>query len=83
MGLFGNSCLCLLAELLLGIDEPFAPFIDFFVGSVLQQNMGLDVILQLNLQDVLHLLEEVDDKIIINIMPTENFVGGFYRKPLE
>lgn len=41
------------------------------------------VVSSYEVQDVLHLLEEVDDKIIINIMPTENFVGGFYRKPLE
>lgn len=41
------------------------------------------VVSSYEVQDVLHLLEEVDEKIIINILPTENFVGGFYRKPLD
>ncbi len=34
-------------------------------------------------QDVVNLLKEADPQIIINIMPTQNFVGKFYQKPME
>lgn len=33
--------------------------------------------------DIVRLLKQVDGRIIVNVIPTEDFVGGFYRKPLE
>ena len=32
---------------------------------------------------IVRLLKQVDGRIIVNVIPTEDFVGGFYRKPLE
>ncbi len=34
-------------------------------------------------QDILFHLKEVDPKIIVNVLPTETFVGTFYQKPLD
>lgn len=34
-------------------------------------------------QDIVQLMHEADDKAIINVIPTENFFGGFYQQPLE
>ena len=33
--------------------------------------------------DVIRLLHQVDQRVIINVMKTERFVGSFYRKPME
>ncbi len=34
-------------------------------------------------QDIIFHLRQVDPGIIINVMPTETFIGSFYQKPLE
>ena len=34
-------------------------------------------------QDIVQLLHEADEKAIINVVPTENFFGGFYQQPIE
>lgn len=34
-------------------------------------------------QDAIRLIRKVDKKAIINVLKTEQFVGGFYRKPME
>lgn len=34
-------------------------------------------------QDIIRLLHESDEKAIINVMPTENFIGSFYQQPIE
>ena len=34
-------------------------------------------------QDIVQLLHEGDDKAIINVIPTENFIGGFYQAPID
>ena len=34
-------------------------------------------------QDIVQLMHESDEKAIINVIPTENFFGGFYQRPIE
>lgn len=34
-------------------------------------------------QDLLQLMKTVDPHVIVNVIPTENFYGNFYQKPLE
>ena len=34
-------------------------------------------------QDIIFHLKQVDPALIINVMPTETFVGIFYQKPLD
>lgn len=34
-------------------------------------------------QDIAYLMRSIDPKIIINVIPTETFYGGFYSKPLD
>lgn len=41
------------------------------------------VISTYEVSDVVSLLREVDPYIIINVLRTENFYGGFYQKPLD
>ncbi|MBQ9438501.1 MAG: YitT family protein [Lachnospiraceae bacterium] len=41
------------------------------------------VISSYEVQDVVHVLKATDPQIIVNILPTENFVGRFYQKPIE
>jgi len=54
-------------------------------GGYSRKDMSLlhTVVSSYEVQDIVHLLKETDDKIIINMLPTENFVGGFYQKPLD
>lgn len=33
--------------------------------------------------DIVHLMKQIDPNIIINVLPTESFFGGFYQKPIE
>ena len=33
--------------------------------------------------DVIRLIRQVDNRVIINVMQTERFIGSFYRKPME
>ena len=34
-------------------------------------------------QDIVHLMRQVDPHVIVNVLPTETFFGGFYQKPIE
>ena len=34
-------------------------------------------------QDIVSLIKEIDSNVIINVIKTENFYGGFYRAPLD
>lgn len=54
-------------------------------GGYSRKKMSLlhTVISSYEVQDIVQLLKETDDQIIINMLPTENFVGGFYQKPFD
>jgi len=41
------------------------------------------VVSSYEVQDIIFHLKKVDPGIIINVMPTESFVGTFYQKPLD
>lgn len=41
------------------------------------------VVSSYEVHDIVRLLKQVDGRVIVNVIPTEDFVGGFYRKPLE
>lgn len=34
-------------------------------------------------KDIINLFRSVDNKVIVNVFKTENFYGGFYRKPID
>ena len=34
-------------------------------------------------QGIVHLMRQVDPHVIVNVLPTETFFGGFYQKPIE
>lgn len=54
-------------------------------GGYSGQPMSLlhTVVSTYEVQDILFHLKEVDPKIIVNVLPTETFVGTFYQKPLD
>ena len=54
-------------------------------GGYSKESMSLlhTVVSAYEVQDIVQLMRNVDQKIIINILPTENFFGGFYQQPLE
>ena len=54
-------------------------------GGYSKQPMSLlhTVISAYEVQDIVQLIHEIDKKAIINVLPTENFFGGFYQKPIE
>ncbi len=41
------------------------------------------VVSSYEIQDIVQLIKSVDPKVIINVIPTETFVGGFYQRPIE
>ena len=41
------------------------------------------VISSYEVNDAVHVMHEADPHVIINILKTEQFVGRFYRAPLE
>ena len=41
------------------------------------------VVSSYEVKEIIHLMKEVDPKVIINIYRTEDFVGGFYQKPID
>ncbi len=41
------------------------------------------VVSSYEVKEIIHLMKEVDPHVIINIYRTEDFVGGFYRKPID
>lgn len=55
------------------------------IGGYSRQNMNLlhTVVSTYEVQDIVDLMHEIDPKIIINVMKTENFFGGFYQAPID
>lgn len=41
------------------------------------------VVSSYEVKEIIRLIKEVDPKVIVNIFRTEDFVGGFYQKPIE
>lgn len=41
------------------------------------------VVSSYEVQDIVHLMKQVDPKVIVNVLPTETFFGGFYQKPID
>lgn len=54
-------------------------------GGYSKKAMGLlhTVVSTYEVQDIIYHLRQVDPGVIINVMPTESFIGTFYQKPLE
>lgn len=54
-------------------------------GGYSRQRMALlhTVVSSYEVQDIVHLMKEADPKIIVNVLPTETFFGGFYQKPID
>ncbi|MFQ6792401.1 MAG: YitT family protein [Thomasclavelia sp.] len=54
-------------------------------GGYSKEAMSLlhTVVSAYEVQDIVLLLHEYDQKAIINVIPTENFFGGFYQAPLD
>ncbi len=54
-------------------------------GGYSKQSMSLlhTVVSAYELQDIIQLLHSIDNKVIVNVLPTENFIGGFYRDPID
>ena len=54
-------------------------------GGYSGKKMGLlhTVVSTYEVQDIIFHLKQVDPSVIINVMPTETFVGSFYQKPLD
>lgn len=55
------------------------------VGGYSKEKMNLlhTVVSSYEVQDIVELMKEVDDKVIINVFKTENFYGGFYQEPID
>ena len=55
------------------------------VGGYSYQKMYLlhTVVSSYEVQDIVTLMKEVDPQVIINVMKTETFFGGFYQSPIE
>ncbi len=54
-------------------------------GGYSGQKMSLlhTVVSSYEVQDIVHLMKQVDEKVIVNVLPTETFFGGFYQKTLD
>lgn len=54
-------------------------------GGYSKQKMSLlhTVVSSYEVQDIVQLIHQQDEKAIINVLPTENFFGGFYQQPIE
>lgn len=55
------------------------------VGGYSQKPMNLlhTVVSSYEVQDIVDLMREVDPKVIINVVKTENFFGSFYQAPID
>lgn len=55
------------------------------VGGYSQKEMALlhTVVSSYEVQDIVDLLRKVDSHIIVNVLKTENFFGGFYQAPID
>lgn len=54
-------------------------------GGYSKESMSLlhTVVSAYEVQNIVNLIKEIDSKVIINVLTTENFYGGFYQKPLD
>lgn len=54
-------------------------------GGYSQKPMNLlhTVVSSYEVQDIIDLMREVDPKVIVNVLKTENFFGGFYQAPID
>ena len=46
-------------------------------------NLLHTVVSSYEVQDIVDLMREVDSNIIVNVVKTENFFGGFYQSPID
>ena len=46
-------------------------------------NLLHTVVSSYEVQDIIDLMREVDPKVIVNVLKTENFFGGFYQAPID
>ena len=55
------------------------------VGGYSKKSMNLlhTVVSSYEVQDIVDLMREVDQNIIVNVVKTENFFGGFYQSPID
>ena len=55
------------------------------MGGYSQKPMNLlhTVVSSYEVQDIIDLMREVDPKVIVNVLKTENFSGGFYQAPID
>lgn len=55
------------------------------IGGYSHKKMNLlhTVVSAYEVQDIVDLMRDVDSHVIINVMKTENFYGGFYQKPID
>ena len=55
------------------------------VGGYSHKKMYLlhTVVSSYEVNDIVHLMREQDPHVIVNIVKTENFYGGFYQAPIE
>ena len=54
-------------------------------GGYSKESMSLlhTVVSSYEVQDIVALIKEIDPKVIINVLSTESFYGGFYQRPIE
>lgn len=55
------------------------------IGGYSHKKMYLlhTVVSSYEVNDIVHLMREVDSKVIVNMVKTENFFGGFYQAPID
>ena len=55
------------------------------IGGYSKKKMYLlnTVISSYEVNDAVHVMQEADEHVIINVIKTEQFVGRFYRAPME
>jgi uncharacterized membrane-anchored protein YitT (DUF2179 family) len=55
------------------------------VGGYSKKKMYLlhTVVSSYEVEDIISLIHEVDERVIVNLIRTEQFYGSFYRAPME
>lgn len=55
------------------------------IGGFSHKKMNLlhTVVSSYEVQDIVDLIREIDPHVIVNVVKTENFFGGFYQAPIE
>ena len=58
--------------------------IDAVVGfSKKKMNLLHTVVSSYEVNEITKLIKKIDSKVIINVLKTETFFGGFYQRPLD